>query len=348
MLRHLAVALVLVPNLAGQGALAATEIGKLVAVQNEVALEGGGSGPHPLSVGSAIREGETLVSATASNAEVELQDQTKLAIGPEARLVLGRFSYKAGKSPGSIALTLSRGAFRFMTGNAPKAAYDIKTPTASLGLRGTIFDAFISDTGDTAVLVHEGNVNVCNKARSCVLQGQGQGIVVVDAEGVISVQPRWNGSLMPGVSPSTAFPFVGRTLAIDPVRRFPPNDSSSEPAVAETPAEPTNTPVGHLANVRGVVLVNMGLGFQPVSGDTPILPGYRVQAVTGSADIVYDNGTTVPVTSGQVALVLSSSPAGEVPSASGFSAPILIGGVAGAAGLAVALSNVQSAHPASP
>jgi hypothetical protein len=147
---------------------------------------------------------------------------------------------------------------------------------------------------------------------------------------------------MQGISLETAFPFAAGGLAIDPVR------SPGDKARAEPQAE-TVTPVGHLANVRGVVLVNMGLGFQPVTGDTPVSPGYRVRAVEGSADIVYDGGATVPVGNGEMALVLTSAPAVGA-TVAGDPTPYLAGvGAVGAVGLGVAIeTQLAKTKPASP
>jgi hypothetical protein len=124
-------------------------------------------------------------------------------------------------------------------------------------------------------------------------------------------------------------------------------------AAAQEPLVPsgyTAGRAGHLANVQGKVLLNRGQGFQPVRGDVDVSPGDRVRAVGGSAEIVYWNGTIVPVQNGQMVVVLSNDPAGaawlgEVP------APILIGGAALVSigvGVAVLESQSSTTNPASP
>ena len=49
-----------------------------------------------------------------------------------------------------IAIRLTTGAFRFVTGNSEKAAYKITTPLATIGVRGTILD-ILSQRGKTTV-----------------------------------------------------------------------------------------------------------------------------------------------------------------------------------------------------
>ena len=52
--------------------------------------------------------------------ELLLRDQTKVAIGPGARLTLDRFVYDPNKGNGAIVLNLVKGSFRFITGIAAK------------------------------------------------------------------------------------------------------------------------------------------------------------------------------------------------------------------------------------
>jgi hypothetical protein len=199
----------------------APDIGKAVAVKNEVTLEAGGS-KQALAKGSALHQDEIIITGANSSAEVELLDKTKLAVGADAKIVLDKFVYDASASPASISVNLSKGAFRFITGIAPKASYDIKTPTASLGVRGTVFDVYVAENGETAVLLHEGGVQVCNAASACLTLDKAGHILHVGLAGAFSTLLRWDGSIMKGIGVVKAFPFAGKRLAIDPVRRLSP------------------------------------------------------------------------------------------------------------------------------
>ena len=59
-----------------------------------------------------------------------------------------------------------------------------------------------------------------------------------------------------------------------------------------------------LTNIQGAVTVNNGAA----AGPTVIIPGDRVRAGEGSADIVYDNGCTMRVAPGQTMVVLYAAP----------------------------------------
>ena len=54
-----------------------------------------------------------------------------------------------------------------MTGGAPKDRYAIKTPSGTIGVRGTALD-FFSSALLTAVLLYDGAVRVCSNAGECV------------------------------------------------------------------------------------------------------------------------------------------------------------------------------------
>src|SRR5207302_130849 len=66
-----------------------------------------------------------------------------------------------------IAVRLTTGAFRFVTGNSAKTAYKITTPLASIGVRGTILD-ILSQRGNTTVVLQEGASSVCTLSFQCI------------------------------------------------------------------------------------------------------------------------------------------------------------------------------------
>jgi hypothetical protein len=235
--RKTASVIFLIQSLAAPALADTPSIGTTVAVKNEVAAESGGS-RQPLFKGVSVHQNEVIVTGQASSAELEFLDKTKLAVGPEARIVLDKFVFDASTSQGSISVNLSKGAFRFLTGIAPKDSYEIKTPTASLGVRGTIFDIFVGGNGETAVLLLEGAVQVCNLEGTCQLQDKLGTLFFVSTDGAISSPSKCDNSFLRGIRLETAFPFVGQRLVIDPVRRMSSQDFECEPANKE-PLTPT-------------------------------------------------------------------------------------------------------------
>jgi hypothetical protein len=211
------IALFMVASFCAQARGATPEIGDTVRVKNEVTVEAGDAS-RKIEKGSKVFQDEIVVTDASSSAEFELLDQTKLAVGPSARVVLDKFVYDA--SVGSISIGMVKGAFRFITGSSPKTAYKINIPAATIGVRGTVFDGYVADDGETVILLHEGSVDVCPTPTTCQLHDRVCHIIHISRTGAVAELARWDGSVLHGIPVAQAFPFVGRKLAVDPVRRL--------------------------------------------------------------------------------------------------------------------------------
>jgi opacity protein-like surface antigen len=226
-LKH-ALVLIVVLSLTGPALAVPPDIGTTVAVTNTVTVE---SGPNKelLLKDTVVHQDEIIVTGIDSKAEFELLDRTKLAVGPEARLVLDRFVYDPNASSASISLKVSKGAFRFLTGLAPKDSYEIRTPVAFVGTRGTVFDLYVGGGGETAVLLLQGAVEVCSLAGVCRFQDKIGSILIVGVDGVISQYSACQITFIQQIGFQTAFPFIGKRLLIDPIRRMTPVDFECVP-----------------------------------------------------------------------------------------------------------------------
>ncbi len=120
-------------------ATAGEVIGTVAVVRGDVnqALS---SGLARISVGDNVTSGEVVQTGTASAAKIVFSDNTNMAIGPGSKITLGKFVYSGENSFKKATLQLAKGAFRFTSGSSDKRAYEIKTPTATIGLRGTVLD----------------------------------------------------------------------------------------------------------------------------------------------------------------------------------------------------------------
>ena len=95
-----------------------------------------------------IYHNEIIETGDESATEFVFLDETKLALGPNSRLVLDRFVYDPEPGKASFVMTATAGVFRFVSGKLPKRSYEIHTPTATIGIRGTVL-SFIVIPGDT-------------------------------------------------------------------------------------------------------------------------------------------------------------------------------------------------------
>jgi len=162
-----------------------------------------------LTIGDIVRQDEVIEVSEDGRGEFRLNDDTKLALGPGARMVLDKFVYDSDKKTGSIILDLTKGAFRFITGVASKPTYLIRTPNAAITVRGTIFDMYVLPDDSAWLLLHEGAVEVTSQKNVChVLDRPGQ-LIQVDSGGGVSKPLNWKD--MPGRDAAdfdVAFPFV--------------------------------------------------------------------------------------------------------------------------------------------
>jgi len=198
------------------------EVGTTVLIKNKVTGKLG-TDERQLETGFRVHRNELLQTGPQAQAELKLDDNTKLALGPEAELRLDEYAVAAGNDTKTIALKLLKGTFRLLTGSNAGESYKIETPSATIGVRGTIFDVYIGPGGDTFVLLHQGEVEVCSRARTCRPHRNVGRVVQATVLGIVSQPMKWTATLVPGVGAAQAFPFVGRRLAIDPVRRLTHN-----------------------------------------------------------------------------------------------------------------------------
>jgi hypothetical protein len=113
-----------------------------------------------LPVFSAERVDTGVEASTALN----LLDNTHLQVGPNSSVVLDRFVYDPERHTGEAAISFSRGLFRFVTGEMKnKDGFDLRTPSATLAIRGTKFIVFVAADGRSDISVIEARCS-CGRA----------------------------------------------------------------------------------------------------------------------------------------------------------------------------------------
>jgi hypothetical protein len=190
-------------------------IGSAVTVVNYVtaSLENAGD-ERQLASGDDVRRQELIEVDQDSRSEIELNDRTKLALGPGARILLDKFVYDPDLSGGAIVVNLLNGTFRFITGIAAKPAYVIRTPAASITVRGTIFDVFIINPNETWLLLSEGAVEACTESGKCLLHDEPGKIIRITRDD-IDTPAKWANLRKRDIDFDDAFPFIVRPPKLD-------------------------------------------------------------------------------------------------------------------------------------
>ena len=138
-------------------AIAADAIGVITAAIGTPTASGPG-GDRKLAAGAPVYEDDKIAVRTG-NAQITLDDGTRLVVGPGSTLVVDRFLMKGGNSAQKVSIKALRGTFRFITGRSAKGAYSIQTANATIGIRGTGFDFW--SRAQTGVAVLDGSVRLC-------------------------------------------------------------------------------------------------------------------------------------------------------------------------------------------
>jgi len=183
------VALCLAACIAAPRAHAQTRIGEAAVVKNEVVNV---STTTQINVGDGVLRDETVRTGADSAARLVMADSTNLSLGANASLKLDRSVFNDEKSYKDIAIRLTSGAFRFVTGHSEKTAYKITTPLATIGVRGTILD-ILSQRGSSTVVLQEGAATVCTTTFQCIqLTEPGDTAIITLTGGKTTIQKTSN------------------------------------------------------------------------------------------------------------------------------------------------------------
>ncbi len=220
-----------------------------------------GSDTQVLVVGSDIFIGDMVKTGPSGQVQIKFSDNTELVVGPRSSLTIEDYLLREDGSAGKLAVNTLAGTFRFVTGNAPKDRYLIKTPTGTIGVRGTAFDWRNTGEGTAAMLYH-GAIEVCTTGGTCVLLED-----VCDVAEYNSTEARLIGhfDLITGDARATFrgfFPYAVsqnqllREFRINGAERCVNRPAGSEPPPSiSTPGSPgggrTPPPPGNIIGIRG-------------------------------------------------------------------------------------------------
>lgn len=247
-------------------------VGINAAVLNNVRIRSAGAPQaHAAVVRQRVALNDEVQTGGRSQLQVLLLDKTTFTVGANARLTIDRFVYDPNRSTRSLAASVTKGAFRFISGRPDAAgSTSVRTPIASIGIRGTIFEGVV---GEEAARIAAGEPGVGPRVRSdpataslIILRGPGRGT---------------QGRVRPGVIDVTA---AGRTVTIDR-----PMLAVYVPAAGRAPIGPFVISPPGLQQVQALIFPGVaqamafepnsrtGTGFVPTdrSGRPPRYPGYR-------------------------------------------------------------------------
>ena len=199
-----------------QQALGKVVVGTADLIYGEVSRQSGHSHPSPstlntppaapftpLRKGMQLFEGDTVQTGQNGHLYLATTDQAFISVRPNSRLTIELYRAQPNDpSNVSIRFTLHEGVARFVSGQAVSTAknrFRLNTPVAAIGVRGTDFTVFTSESV-TRASVMSGRIAVSPFSEGCVALGFGpcQGRATVDlAAGEFPVIELSRGDKMP-------------------------------------------------------------------------------------------------------------------------------------------------------
>jgi len=171
-------------------------VGINAAVRNSVQIRGAGAQQvRPAVLRQRISLNDEVRTGSQSQLQVLLLDRSVFTVGSNARLTVDRFVYDPARSVRSVGATVTRGAFRFMSGRSlglARSNSTIRTPVATIGIRGTIVEGVVGReaidiaAGESAVGPGVGGDD--GRASLIVLRGPGPQTQGNSRPGVIDIR----------------------------------------------------------------------------------------------------------------------------------------------------------------
>ena len=132
-----------------QMAALAQSVGEVEFARGAGFAQTGTQSPRILGKGLALLEGDRLTTADGASAIVRLSDGTRMTLRPSSEIVFQQYKFVTNAPDNSMVMQLLRGGLRAITGLISKSSPDavrLRTATATIGIRGTDFDARLCAT----------------------------------------------------------------------------------------------------------------------------------------------------------------------------------------------------------
>ncbi|GAB6390135.1 FecR family protein [Stutzerimonas marianensis] len=116
-------------------------VGYIMKVQGEASVTSRGQ-TIEARVGQAIIPGATLRTGPGGAMGVTLSDNTVMSFGPNSEFILDDYAFEPAREELRLSARITQGTLNFISGVIAKLkpeAVELKTPTGTIGVRGTHF-----------------------------------------------------------------------------------------------------------------------------------------------------------------------------------------------------------------
>lgn len=134
-------------------------IGEITLQQKTAVIDKKSGGTVAAKLKGSIDQNDT-VKTSDGTIGITFKDKTTVKITPNSKLLIDDFVYDPSSNSGSkLGLKVALGTVRYASGQIAKmnpSAVDIKTPTATIAVRGTDFAMAVDETGGSTVVLLPG------------------------------------------------------------------------------------------------------------------------------------------------------------------------------------------------
>ena len=244
---------------------AATQAGVSAAVRGQVEVYAIDDDTGRQAVGGDdIFLGDEISSYEDAGMQLMLLDETVFTIGADTDITIDDFVYDPATGAGEVVASVTKGVFRFVTGNIAQGDPEDMTvdlPVGTIGIRGTIGMAHFIDGHWVIVLLGPGVGNNANeRAGALSVSAQGQTVDLTRA--------RYGTIIEPGLPPAPPFLFSAAQIAAilgalgSPPSKQTPGDQSKGGTATKAAGQGTAQ-----GRVLAAFLNALG-GFSDAFGDT--------------------------------------------------------------------------------
>lgn len=220
--------------------------GTLTHLSGPVSVQKADGKIQPGLVGTKVSIGDTVVTGAGGYVRMEMTDGGEMVLRPDSQLKVERYQFaKVKPEEDNFVFSMLKGGLRTVTGligkRGNKDAYELKTQTATIGIRGTQFDLRVCQANcgaladGTYLAVRFGAIQATNA----------QGSLAVAAGQVAHVPPQLPPALLPrdpgiGFTPPAVIPKLDekkKQAAASTAASTPDQAPTTQPNATAPPSE---------------------------------------------------------------------------------------------------------------
>lgn len=250
--------------------------------------------------GDEVLQGDTIRTTPTSSAQIRMADDGYIVVRPNTELKVTTFVY-TGKADGSerSLISLFKGGFRAVTGvigRLNKDNYKIRTPGATLGIRGTDHEpTFIPDPlPGQASAIEPGTYDKVNSGAVVLSNEKGAVVILPNQAGFVPNLPNVAPRVLPEVPAFFSAPDNNEPVVPAPAGELAP--VVNQPPIAELPSAVNLPNMGNLPTGVNLPPV-MSLPSPPRATDVP--PAVNVPPVVTDPPVVAPPVVNMPPTNQQ-------------------------------------------------